>query len=77
MEEDPEDGSDDEAFEIPDEVLELPVTDVLDLHSFRPAEVPGLVREWLDYHFDSASPSAAKVEAIGGYEDAAAAEERR
>ncbi len=30
------------------EPIELPVTDVLDLHSFRPAEVPDLVREYLD-----------------------------
>ncbi len=27
-----------------------------------------LVREWLGYHFDPASASAAKVAAIGGYE---------
>jgi ribose 5-phosphate isomerase B len=29
-----------------------------------------LVREWLGYHFDPASASAAKVAAIGGYERA-------
>ena len=28
--------------------VELPITDVLDLHSFRPAEVPDIVREYLD-----------------------------
>lgn len=28
--------------------VELPITDVLDLHSFRPAEVPDVVRDWLD-----------------------------
>ena len=28
--------------------VELPITDVLDLHSFRPAEVPELVRDYLD-----------------------------
>jgi dsDNA-specific endonuclease/ATPase MutS2 len=28
--------------------VKLPITDVLDLHSFRPADVPDVVREWLD-----------------------------
>jgi len=28
--------------------IELPITDVIDLHSFRPAEVADLVREYLD-----------------------------
>ncbi len=28
--------------------VKLPITDVLDLHSFRPADVPEVVREWLD-----------------------------
>ncbi|MFL6197960.1 MAG: Smr/MutS family protein [Thermoanaerobaculia bacterium] len=28
--------------------VELPITDVLDLHSFRPSEVAGVVRDWLD-----------------------------
>ena len=28
--------------------VELPITDVLDLHSFPPAEVPNLVRDYLD-----------------------------
>jgi DNA-nicking Smr family endonuclease len=28
--------------------VELPITDVLDLHSFRPAEVADVVREYLD-----------------------------
>ncbi len=31
-----------------DEPLELPITDVLDLHSFRPAEVADVVRSYLD-----------------------------
>jgi DNA-nicking Smr family endonuclease len=35
-------------MEDPEEIVELPVTDVLDLHSFQPAEVPDVVREWLD-----------------------------
>jgi dsDNA-specific endonuclease/ATPase MutS2 len=32
----------------PDLPIELPITDVLDLHSFPPREVPDLVRDWLD-----------------------------
>src|SRR4051794_34366871 len=36
---------DDEAETAP---VELPITDVLDLHSFRPAEVKDVVREYLD-----------------------------
>jgi dsDNA-specific endonuclease/ATPase MutS2 len=28
--------------------VKVPITDVLDLHSFRPADVPEVVREWLD-----------------------------
>ncbi len=30
------------------EAVELPITDVLDLHSFPPRDVPDLVRAWLD-----------------------------
>lgn len=30
------------------ETIELPITDVLDLHSFRPSEIGELVREWLE-----------------------------
>jgi DNA-nicking Smr family endonuclease len=30
------------------EPVELPITDVLDLHSFAPKEVPDLVRDYLD-----------------------------
>lgn len=44
MRDDGEDGEDLGGFE----AVELPITDVLDLHSFRPAEVPDLVRDWLD-----------------------------
>jgi dsDNA-specific endonuclease/ATPase MutS2 len=32
--------------------VKLPVTDVLDLHSFRPSDVPSVVREWLDAVYD-------------------------
>jgi dsDNA-specific endonuclease/ATPase MutS2 len=28
--------------------VKLPITDVLDLHSFRPSDVADVVREWLD-----------------------------
>jgi dsDNA-specific endonuclease/ATPase MutS2 len=34
------------------EIAELPITDVLDLHSFRPSEVPDLVRDYLDAAYD-------------------------
>ena len=43
MSEDPEEEPED-----PEQLVELPITDVLDLHSFRPAEVPDLVRDYLD-----------------------------
>jgi DNA-nicking Smr family endonuclease len=43
---DEDDG--DDAPLAPDAVVELPITDVLDLHSFRPAEVADVVREYLD-----------------------------
>ncbi|HEX9944424.1 MAG TPA: Smr/MutS family protein [Thermoanaerobaculia bacterium] len=45
MRDDAEDG--DEEFPGP-EPVELPITDILDLHSFQPAEVPDVVRDWLD-----------------------------
>jgi dsDNA-specific endonuclease/ATPase MutS2 len=32
----------------PGDPIELPITDVIDLHSFRPAEVADVVREYLD-----------------------------
>ncbi|HET9229410.1 MAG TPA: Smr/MutS family protein [Thermoanaerobaculia bacterium] len=34
------------------EQIELPITDVLDLHSFRPAEVPDVVRDYLDAAYE-------------------------
>ena len=46
-----EEEREDEAFD-PLEPVELPVTDVLDLHSFRPAEVPDVVREYLDVAYE-------------------------
>ncbi|HEX4955515.1 MAG TPA: Smr/MutS family protein [Thermoanaerobaculia bacterium] len=39
--------SEDEDDDFP-EAVELPITDVLDLHSFPPRDVPDLVRAWLD-----------------------------
>ena len=46
MDEDDEDGF--PAYEAAEAVVELPITDVLDLHSFRPAEVADVVRDYLD-----------------------------
>src|SRR5262245_46305864 len=44
----------DEDWEEPDwgEISELPITDVLDLHSFRPSEIADVVRDWLDAAYD-------------------------
>lgn len=41
-----QDDEDDAPWE--PETVELPITDVLDLHSFRPPEVPDVVRDYLD-----------------------------
>jgi DNA-nicking Smr family endonuclease len=41
---------DEEAEEIAP--IEVPITDVLDLHSFRPAEVKDIVREYLDAAYE-------------------------
>lgn len=41
-----EDDEDDEWFEPP--VVEMEITDVLDLHTFRPQEVADVVRDYLD-----------------------------
>jgi dsDNA-specific endonuclease/ATPase MutS2 len=39
----------DEDLPAPDpDPVELPITDILDLHSFRPAEVPDVVRGYVD-----------------------------
>lgn len=35
-----------------DAAIELAITDVLDLHSFRPAEVPDVVRDYLDAAYE-------------------------
>ena len=48
-EDDDEDGEDFPGLE----PVELPITDVLDLHSFRPPEVPDVVREYLDTAFEA------------------------
>jgi dsDNA-specific endonuclease/ATPase MutS2 len=37
-----------DGFDDPLEPVELPITDVLDLHSFPPREIPELVRDYLD-----------------------------
>lgn len=48
MDDEPEDDD-----ELPWEgTVELPITDVLDLHSFRPAEVPDVVRDYLDAAYE-------------------------
>ena len=46
--EDDEDGEVFSEIESGLDPVELPITDVLDLHSFRPAEVPDVVREYLE-----------------------------
>ncbi len=43
-----EDDEEDAGWGWKDEPVELEIRDVLDLHSFRPDEVPDLVRDYLD-----------------------------
>ena len=56
MPEDPEDDLTDPADPTdPSDLfapVELEITDVLDLHSFRPAEVPDVVRDYLDAAYE-------------------------
>ena len=49
MKEDPEENDPSDQLDQP---IELPITDVLDLHSFRPAEVPDVVRDYLDAAYE-------------------------
>lgn len=44
-----DDPEDDDSWE---NAIELPITDVLDLHSFLPAEVRDVVRDYLDAAYD-------------------------
>ncbi|MDP9120137.1 MAG: Smr/MutS family protein [Acidobacteriota bacterium] len=45
-------GTDEDAAPPPPGLVELPIADVLDLHSFQPREVPDLVRDYLDAAWD-------------------------
>jgi DNA-nicking Smr family endonuclease len=42
------DDEDDDAPWDPDAVIEVAVTDILDLHTFRPSDVASLVRDYID-----------------------------
>ncbi|HEY3491928.1 MAG TPA: Smr/MutS family protein, partial [Solirubrobacterales bacterium] len=48
----PMDDDEEPDWESDAEQIELPITDVLDLHSFRPAEVPDVVRDYLDAAYE-------------------------
>lgn len=43
----------DELDKLVEDVVELPITDVLDLHSFLPREVPDVVRDYLDAAYEA------------------------
>jgi dsDNA-specific endonuclease/ATPase MutS2 len=52
MASDPSDREPDAAEEAFEDALELEITDVLDLHSFPPRDVPDLVRDWLEAAYE-------------------------
>lgn len=52
MRDDRDDEDDKDGSWVEPPVVELPITDVLDLHSFRPAEVPDVVRDYLDAAYE-------------------------
>ena len=41
-----------EEFDEPPDVIEVPITDVIDLHTFLPREIADVVRDYLDAAFD-------------------------
>lgn len=52
MSHDPDDPDESDPLDPLEQITELPITDVLDLHSFRPSEVPDVVRDYLDAAYE-------------------------